>query len=169
MNKKRSQKSGTSVRKSGNGNSDSEAKGLRGRRVLHFLFNSPGLVEAIASDPSNPRPSARSTGYADSDVWDLEVDRERKTKRPYAWLSTNFEDTYPLVIWGLKYSPMNNELFDIPQANLRRVPLHIAFSWAYYHFILKDGKRLPRDLAAFARRKPQDLPRAVLTYSLNSL
>ena len=169
MNKKRSQKSGTSVRKSGNGNSDSEAKGLRGRRVLHFLFNSPGLVEAIASDPSNPRPSARSTGYTDSDVWDLEVDREWKTKRPYAWMSTNFEDTYPLVIWGLKYSRMNDELFDIPQANLRSVPLHIAFSWAYYHFILKDGKRLPKDLAAFARRKPQDLPRAVLTYSLNSL
>lgn len=170
MGKRQNRKSGTSVRKSGNGNLGSSVQQPHPRRVLHLLFNFPGLVEAIATDPSKPRPrNARSTGYGDSSVWDLQIDREWETKRPYAWMSTNFEYTYPLVIWGLKYSRMNDELFDVPQACLRGVPLHIAFSWAYYHFILEDGKRLPRKLAASAKRKPQNLARTVLAYSLNTL
>ena len=83
-------------------------------------------------------------------------------------MSSNFEHTYPLVIWTLR-AQFADELFDVPQAGLRRVPLHVAFSWAYYHFILDDGKLLPKDLAASAKRDPQNLPRAVLAYSLNSL
>jgi len=170
MQKKQNPKSGTSTRKSENGNLGSKAVPPRPRRILHFLFNFPGLVEAIASDPTKPTAdNVRSTGYADTGVWDLQVERESKSKRPYAWMSTNFETSYPLVIWGLRYSRMNDELFDLPQAHLRGVPLHVCFSWAYYHFILEDGKHLPKHLAASAKRTPRNLPRTVLTYSLNNL
>lgn len=144
---------------------DSKGKVSHRRRKLHFLFKFPGLVEAIASRPSIPH----SVGYADIGVWDLQVDRDLKTNRAFAWLSNNFEIAYPLVILGLHRSPMNNELFDVPQASLYGVPLHLAFSWAYYHFILQDGKRLPKNLAAAAKRKPRDLARTVLTFSLRSL
>ena len=53
-------------------------------------------------------------------------------------LSSSFEKTYPLVIWALRLH-MADELFNVPQANLKAVPLHKAFSWAYAHFILKDS------------------------------
>lgn len=96
------------------------------------------------------------------------IDYDPRTGRPYCFMSSNFEHTYPLVIWSLKFQ-FADELFDVPQARLRGVPLHVAFSWAYYHFILEDGERLPRKLAASAKRKPQNLARAVLAYSLNTL
>ena len=96
------------------------------------------------------------------------VDYDPRTKHPYCFMSSNFDHTYPLVIWTLRTQFMD-ELFDIPQARLRGVPLHVAFSWAYYHFILADGKRLPKNLAASLKRKPRDLARTVLAYSLNSL
>ena len=50
--------------------------------------------------------------------------------------------TVSLVIWALKFH-MADELFDLPQAGLKAVPLHEAFSWAYTHFILEDQLPVP--------------------------
>jgi hypothetical protein len=111
-------------------------------RELTFLFQEPGMIEAIASDPAGEDEAARSTGYADSVVPDLLADRDANSLRPYAWMCYNFERTYPLVIWGLKLF-MSDERFNVPQAGLTGVPLHVAFSWAYHHFVLQDGALLP--------------------------
>jgi len=108
-------------------------------RQLKFLFQEPGMLEAIASDPSSQRTSqdTLSRGYGDSYIPDLMVDYRLNADRPFAWISYNFQKTYPVVIWGLKLL-MADELFDVPQAGLTDVPLHEAFSWAYTHFILED-------------------------------
>jgi len=90
------------------------------------------LIEAIASDPDIPmRETGLDTpGYRSLWVADLMVDYDPRTGKPYAFMSSSFEKTYPLVIWALKFH-MDDELFDVPQANLTAVHLHEAFSWAY--------------------------------------
>lgn len=133
-------------------------------RNLTFLFQEPGMIEAIASDPAGEEGTARSTGYADSVVPDLLVDRDAETLRPYAWMCYNFERTYPLVIWGLKLFAAD-ERFNVPQAGLAGVPLHVAFSWAYHHFILRDGALLPgKEMAV--KVSSDDYPRIVLNHAL---
>ena len=84
-------------------------------RSLTFIYRWPGLIEAIAEKPADPREEIDSEGYCDSGVYDLMVDLDPEDKRPYAFMSTNFDQNYPLVIWGLK-AKMNDELFDLPQA-----------------------------------------------------
>ncbi len=97
------------------------------------------MLEAVASDPSQSRTGKRvlSHGYSDSYIPDLMVDYRLDADRPFAWISYNFQKTYPVVIWGLRLL-MADELFDVPQAGLAAVPLHEAFSWAYTHFVLED-------------------------------
>lgn len=65
------------------------------------------------------------------------VDVDPRTNQPYAFMCSNFDNTYPLVIWALKLH-MSSEWFDVPQAGLYAVPLDEAFSWAYAHFVLED-------------------------------
>ena len=107
------------------------------RRKLEFLFQEPGLVEAIAFGPGERRKDLVTEGYRDSSIPDLMVDLHPDTLRPYCFMSLNFDRTYPSVIWGLRLL-MADERFDVPQAGLTDVPLHEAFSWAYAHFILED-------------------------------
>lgn len=97
------------------------------------------MLEAVASEPSQRRTGkgVLSQGYSDSYIPDLMVDYRLDAERPFAWISYNFQKTFPVVIWGLKLL-MADELFDVPQAGLTAVPLHEAFSWAYTHFILED-------------------------------
>jgi len=139
-------------------------------RELTFLFQEPGMIEAIASDPAGEDEAARPTGYADSVVPDLLVDRDAESLRPYAWICYNFERTYPLVIWGLKLFAHTergaaDEQFNIPQASLTDVPLHTAFSWAYHHFILQDGALLPEGERS-VKVAPHDYTRVVLSHAL---
>jgi len=133
-------------------------------RELTFLFQEPGMLEAVASDPAGENEAARPTGYADSVVPDLLVDRDAQSSRPYAWLCYNFERTYPLVIWGLKLLAAD-ERFNVPQAGLTSVPLHVAFSWAYHHFILRDGALLP-DRELTVHIAPRDYTRVALGHAL---
>jgi len=109
------------------------------RRQLKFLYQEPGMLEAIASDPEADKTNKHrlSQGYHDSYIPDLMIDYRVETDRPFAWISYNFHKTYPSVIWGLKLL-MADELFDVPEAGLIAIPLHDAFSWAYAHFILED-------------------------------
>ena len=111
-------------------------------RTLTFTFRWPGLLEAVALRPDDPRPQIDSEGYRDSGIFDLQVDLDPESSRPYCFMSVNFDQNYPSVIWGLM-ARLNDELFDVPQAQLKAVPLHRAFSWAYYHFMLEDGQLLP--------------------------
>jgi hypothetical protein len=132
-------------------------------RELKFLFQELGLLEAIASDPDTPKSKTGldTPGYCSLWVADLMVDHDPRSGKPYAFMSSSFEKTYPLVIWALKLH-MADELFDVPQANLTAVPLHEAFSWAYAHFILEDS------LPAFPSEKPSEphnLTRQVLSYA----
>jgi len=122
------------------------------------------MIEAIASGPTSEDESARSTGYADSVVPDLLVDRDADSLRPYAWMCYNFERTYPLVIWGLKLF-VDDERFNVPQAALTGVPLHVAFSWAYHHFILQDGALL-LDRELTVEIAPHDYTRIALSHAL---
>lgn len=122
------------------------------------------MIEAIATDPASEDETARPTGYADSVVPDLLVDRDARSLRPYAWLCYNFERTYPLVIWGLRLF-MADERFHVPQAGLIGVPLHVAFSWAYHHFILQDGDLLP-DRELIVQIAPRDYTRVALGHAL---
>jgi len=132
-------------------------------RKLRFLFQEPGMIEAIASDPDIPRSKAGldTPGYRSLWVADLMVDYDPRSGKPYAFMSSSFEKTYPLVIWALKLH-VTGELFDVPQAGLTAVPMHEAFSWAYTHFILEDqspvlqSERLP---------EPRNLTRQVLRYA----
>lgn len=124
------------------------------------------MIEAIASDPEGEDKDALSTGYADSAVPDLLIDRDANTMRPYAWMCYNFESTYPLVIWGLKLF-MSSEHFNVPQAGLTDVPLHEAFSWAYHHFILKDGTLLS-DREPTLKIAPRDYTRIALGHALTA-
>lgn len=133
-------------------------------RELNFIFQEPGLIEAIASDPVDENNAGHSTGYADSVVPDLLVDRDVDSRLPSAWMCYNFERTYPLVIWGLKLF-MDNEKFSVPQADLLNVPLHVAFSWAYHHFVLQDNAHSP-EYPASGTTEPYDYTRAVLGHAL---
>ncbi len=142
-------------------------------RTLTFIYRWPGLVEAIAEKPADPREEIDSEGYCDSGVYDLMVDLDPQDKRPYAFMSTNFDQNYPLVIWGLK-AKMNDELFDVPQAQLKAIPLHAAFSWAYYHFILEDGQLLPQPRAKSSDQltiqiDPNNLTQVVLAHALQTM
>jgi len=80
-----------------------------------------------------------------------------------------FEDltnrTAPLpVIWDLKlHGPA--ERFNVPQANLADVPLCAAFGWAYYHFILEDGARLPQPFTS-VEIDPTDYTQLALGHAL---
>jgi len=122
------------------------------------------MIEAIASDPAGEDEAAHPTGYADSVVPDLLVDRDADTLHPYAWMCYNFERTYPLVIWGLKLFAAE-ERFNVSQADLTDVPLHVAFSWAYHHFILQDGALLP-DRELTVKIAPHDYTRIALSHAL---
>jgi len=132
-------------------------------RKLRFFFQEPGLVEAIASDPDIPRSKTglNTPGYRSLWVADLMVDYDPRTDRPYAFMSSSFEKTYPLVIWALKFH-IADELFDVPQAGLTAVPLHEAFSWAYAHFILEDQVPV---LQPESPSQPRSLTRQVLRYA----
>jgi hypothetical protein len=110
---------------------------MMNRRKLEFLFQEPGLVEAIAFAPGERRKDLVTEGYRDSGIPDLMIDLHPDTHRPYCFMSLNFHKTYPAVLWGLRIS-MADERFDVPQASLTDVPLHEAFSWAYVHFILEE-------------------------------
>jgi hypothetical protein len=136
---------------------------MTARRQLRFLFQEPGMLEAVASDPSQPRTgkSVLSHGYSDSYIPDLMVDYRLDADRPFAWISYNFENTYPVIIWGLRLL-MADELFDVPQAGLTAVPLHEAFSWAYAHFILEDQMPV---LQTESPSRPRSLTRQVLRYA----
>ncbi len=132
------------------------------RRQLEFLFQAPGMLEAVASDPTQQRTGkdVLSRGYSDSYILDLMVDYRLEADRPFAWISYNFQKTYPVIIWGLKLL-MVDELFDVPQAGLTDVPLHEAFSWAYTHFILEDS--LP--VLQPAKSEARSLTHQVLSYA----
>ena len=121
------------------------------------------MLEAVASDPSQPRTgkSVLIHGYSDSYIPGLMVDYRLDTARPFAWISYSFEMTYPVIIWGLRLL-MADELFDVPQAGLTAVPLHEAFSWAYAHFILEDQMPV---LQPESPSKPRSLTRQVLRYA----
>ncbi len=133
-------------------------------RELNFIFQEPGMIEAIASDPIDENNVGRPTGYADSSVPDLLVDRDARSRQPYAWMCYNFERTYPLVIWGLKLF-MDNEKFNVPQADLLNVPLYVAFSWAYHYFVLQNNAQTSKYQASVAT-EPYDYTHIVLSHAL---
>jgi hypothetical protein len=132
-------------------------------RKLEFLFQEPGLVEAIAFGPGERRKNLVTEGYRDTDIPDLMIDLHPDTLRPYCFMSLNFHRTYPAIIWGLHFS-MADERFDVPQAGLTDVLLHEAFSWAFAHFILKDKVPQPTHLDEQA-----SLTRRVLQHALASV
>lgn len=135
-------------------------------RTLTFIHRWPGLVEAIAYKPDDPREEIDSEGYCDSGIYDLMIDLDPADSRPYCFMSTNFDKNYPLVIWGLA-ARMNDELFDVPEGQLKAVPLHTAFSWAYYHFLLGDGKLLPKHDFVI-RPDPNNVTQVVLAHALQN-
>jgi hypothetical protein len=100
-------------------------------RELRFLFQEPGLLEAVAFDPALPKPPGglNTPGYRSLWVADLLVDYDPRTSQPYSFMSSSFDKTYPLVIWALKLH-MADERFNVPQAGLQAVPLHEAFTTA---------------------------------------
>ncbi|MFN8444331.1 MAG: hypothetical protein U0175_26345 [Caldilineaceae bacterium] len=108
-------------------------------KKLQFIFQEPGYLEAVIIDPKQPISSTpvETSGYHSVWVADLMVDSELPSSTPFAFMSSSFDKTYPLIIWALKLH-MAGEWFDVPQAGLKAVPLHEAFSWAYKHFILED-------------------------------
>lgn len=132
-------------------------------RKLHFLFQEPGLIEAIASDPAMSRSEngLNTAGYRSQWVADLMIDVDPRTNQPYAFMCSSFDNTYPLVIWALKLH-MRNEKFDVPQAGLYAIPLDEAFSWAYTHFVLED--QMPT-LQRQQLQKPRSLTNQVLQYA----
>ena len=131
-------------------------------RQLRFLFQEPGFIEAVAIEPNEqPDIDINTLGYRSSWVADLMVDYDPKTRRPYAFMASNFDKTYPLVTWALKIH-MHDERFDVPQAGLHAVPLDEAFSWAYAHFILED--HLPA-LEFNSQSHPTNISAQVLQYA----
>jgi len=134
-------------------------------RNLEFTFNWPGLIEAIAFEPGDEPEALFTEGYRSVWVSDLMIDYDPRTGRPYCFMSLNFDKSYPLVIWALKMHV--HERFNVPQAGLTNVPLHVAFSWAYYHFILEDGARLPQPFTV-VRIDPQDYTQVALGYALTT-
>jgi hypothetical protein len=135
---------------------------MNNRRQLKFLYQEPGMLEAIATDPTEiiAKQHRHSQGYRDSYIPDLMIDYRVGSERPFAWISYNFHKTYPSVIWGLKLL-LADELFDVPAAGLLAVPLHDAFSWAYAHFVLED--ELP--VQAADQGTPTSLTRQVLHHA----
>jgi hypothetical protein len=135
---------------------------MMAKRHLVFLFQEPGMLEAIASDSTRKQAgkSVLSRGYGDSYIPDLLIDYRPGDEQPFAWICYNFDKTYPLVIWGLKLL-MPDELFDVPQAGLKAVPLHEAFSWAYTHFVLEDQMPAPSE-----PDQPPTLTHRVLQYAV---
>ncbi len=124
------------------------------------------MVEAIASDPTHKQTgkSIHSRGYGDTSIPDLMADYRNDEERPFAWIAYNLHKTYPVVIWGLRLL-LAGERFDVPQAGLRDVPLHEAFSWAYAHFILEDDLKDKAASLAPADERPS-LTRRVLQHAL---
>jgi hypothetical protein len=135
-------------------------------RTLTFIYRWPGLIEAIAESPHDEREEIQSEGYQDSGIYDLQIDIDPLDDRPYCFMSSNFEQSYPMVIWGIK-SKFNQERFTVPQAQLYDVPLHVAFSWAYYHFILEDKQLSNRELVI--RLDPNNLTQQVLAYAVQTM
>ncbi len=136
-------------------------------RNLTFMFRYPGLIESIAEKPQESRFTIDSEGYRDAGIFDLLIDLDPDDQQPFCFMSTNFDQTYPLVIWGLK-AKLGQELFNVPQAQLYGVPLHVAFSWAYYHFILEDGKSLPKQTFTM-RIDPQNITQLVLAHAVQTM
>jgi hypothetical protein len=136
-------------------------------RELEFIFQDPGLVEAIAFGPGERRKDLVTEGYRDAGIPDLMIDLHPDTGRPYCFMSLNFHRTYPAVIWGLRLS-MADERFDVLQAGLTNVSLHEAFSWAYAHFILQDELEYKSPQSAHAD-EPANLTRRVLQHALASV
>ena len=132
-------------------------------RQIRFLFQEPGLLEAIALDQSCPKPQngLNTPGYRSLWVADLMVDYDPRIDKPFAFMSSSFDKTYPLIIWALKLH-MDDERFDIPPAGLHAVPLHEAFSWAYTHFVLEDHSPFHGGKKEFT---PQSLTSQVLEYA----
>jgi hypothetical protein len=99
------------------------------RRQLHFLFQEPGMLEAIASDSTQEQVGENipSRGYGDTSIPDLMVDYRPGENHPCAWICYNFDKTYPAVIWGLRLL-MSDEQFDVPQASLTRRVLQHALA-----------------------------------------
>ena len=133
------------------------------RRQLEFLFQEPGLIEAIAFGANERREGLVTEGYRDCGIPDLMIDLHPDLLQPYCFMSMNFDRTYPAVIWGLRLL-MNDERFDVPQAGLTQVSLAEAFSWAYAHFILEDESShfAPSD-------EPISLTRQVLQHALGDV
>lgn len=133
-------------------------------RNIEILFRTPGLIEAIATDPKEDDSSTLITeGYRSVWVTDLMIDYHPKTGQPYCFMSEHFQHTYPLVIWALKMHM--TERFNFPQASMTNIPLHEAFSWAYHHFILEDGKRLPQPFTSVSIN-PNNYTQLALGYAL---
>jgi len=106
-------------------------------RQLEFIYLDTGQIEAIAFGANERRTALVTDGYRDSGIPDLLIDLHPDTQQPYCFMSLNFDKSYPAVIWGLRLL-MNEEHFDVPQANLTNVALAEAFSWAYTHFLLEE-------------------------------
>jgi hypothetical protein len=136
-------------------------------RTLTFMYRWPGLVEAIAEEPEDSRLEIESEGYRDSGIPDFLIDLDSESGQPYAFMSANFDKNYPAVIWGIRHQ-MNDELFDVPQAGLEGVPLHMAFSWAYFHFILQDGSLLA-STESFIQIDPNNVTQVVLAHALQTI
>ncbi len=79
-------------------------------RKLEFLFQSPGLIEAIAFGSNERQKELITEGYRDSGIPDLMIDLHPDLLQPYCFMSLNFDRTYPSVIWGLRLM-MNDEQF----------------------------------------------------------
>jgi hypothetical protein len=133
---------------------------LMNRRKLEFLFQEPGLIEAIAFGSDERQVELITEGYRDCGIPDLMIDLHPDLLQPYCFMSMNFHRTYPAVIWGL-HLMMDDEQFDVPQAGLIGVSLAEAFSWAYTHFILEDEKPQP-----IPTEKLTSLTRQVLHHAL---
>ena len=135
---------------------------MTAKRQLKFLFQAPGMLEVVAKELSQRRTGkgVLSRGYSDSDIPDLMVDYRLDSDLPFAWMSYNFDKFYPAIIWSLKLHKAD-EQFDVPQAGLKAVPLHEAFSWAYTHFIL-EADEVPQPAP---KAKANSLTRQVLSYA----
>jgi hypothetical protein len=136
-------------------------------RTLTFIYRWPGLIEAIAEEPEDFREEIESEGYRDSGIPDLLIDLDPESGQPHAFMSVNFDKNYPAVIWGIR-NQMNDELFDVPQAGREGVPLHMAFSWAYFHFILQDGSLLA-STEPFIQIDPNNVAQVVLAHALQTI
>ncbi|MDM8528080.1 hypothetical protein QUF58_07675 [Anaerolineales bacterium HSG24] len=137
-------------------------------RTLTFVYRWPGLVEAIAEHPHDEREEIESEGYQDSGIYDLQVEIDPQDNQPYCFMSSNFEQNYPIVIWGAK-TKFNQERFDLPQAQLHDVPLHVAFSWAYYHFILEDNQKQLPNRELVIQLDPNNMTQQVLAHAVQTM